>query len=30
MNSEGNESIPVLDPGEILARKCVEICKEAN
>jgi len=27
MNSE---SIPMLDPGEILARKCVEICKEAN
>jgi aspartate racemase len=25
-----SESIPMLDPGEILARKCVEICKEAN
>ena len=30
MNSEGNESIPVLDPGDILARKCVEICMKAN
>jgi len=26
MNSKGNECIPVLDPGEILARKCVELC----
>jgi aspartate racemase len=24
------ESIPVLDPGEILARKCVEICQGAT
>lgn len=30
MNSEGIESIPVLDPGEILARKCVEICQGAT
>jgi aspartate racemase len=27
MNSN---TIPMLDPGEILARKCVEICMEAN
>lgn len=25
-----DESIPMLDPGEILARKCVEICMEVN
>ena len=30
MNSEGIESTPVLDPGEILARKCVEICQGAT
>ena len=24
------ESIPMLDPGEILARKCVEICQGAT
>ena len=26
INSEGNESIPKLEPGEILARKCVKLC----
>ncbi len=30
MGLDSNESVSVLDPGEILARKCVEICLECD